>query len=480
LRLGARGSHQGEPFVLLGRLQLAYQDEDGAQGRWTEWHALFDSGRSACLSEDNGAYVFSLLQTPWDAPQSGLAGSAELAGLAGLAEAPLGGSVIMAGKSWSLASRVQAHVHAMEGELDHLPDLKASFLVIELRSTSGEVLSIEPGATPPRFDIGQSVALPDLKLSGIADEKDVSEAKLKAKGIECPNCGASVTPLLTESRSITCGSCKSVIDLSKGLGADLACYQQDNALLPLIPLGTVGRLLVQGRNETWQVVGYQERCEVDVEAREEQVFWREYLLYNKARGFAFLVDAEDGWSIVRPLAGVPSSKGDLVMWDSVSYKKRYSYNAKTTYVLGEFYWPVHKDQRTLNTDFHSTGGSLVLNREQSRDEVTWSMGEILSADEVAKAFRIKESLGAFQRDVKPWRQRFDVSLIDVWIILIVVIFFVALSSCSDDDDCGEVKGRYGEASNEYKQCLRDNQRSGSYRGSSGSSYGGYSSGGSHK
>ena len=52
LQLGVDGLLQGERFTLVGRLQLAY-----AEGSWNEWHALFDSGRSGWLSEDNGADV---------------------------------------------------------------------------------------------------------------------------------------------------------------------------------------------------------------------------------------------------------------------------------------------------------------------------------------------------------------------------------------------------------------------------------------
>ena len=46
LSLGVRGKLQGEAFTLVGRIQLAYLDADGETGRWTEWHALFDNGRS--------------------------------------------------------------------------------------------------------------------------------------------------------------------------------------------------------------------------------------------------------------------------------------------------------------------------------------------------------------------------------------------------------------------------------------------------
>ncbi|HEV8688893.1 MAG TPA: DUF4178 domain-containing protein, partial [Ideonella sp.] len=59
LQLAVRGKHQGVPFTLVGRLQYAYAD-----GTWNEWHLLFEgsdggAGKSAWLSEDNGAYVLA-------------------------------------------------------------------------------------------------------------------------------------------------------------------------------------------------------------------------------------------------------------------------------------------------------------------------------------------------------------------------------------------------------------------------------------
>ena len=71
---------------------------------------------------------------------------------------------------------------------------------------------------------------------------------------------------------------------------------QDNGKPPQIPLGAVGTLALGGPMQPWQVVGYAERREVPEDDEDESVFWREYLLYHRSAGFAFLVDAEDGWS----------------------------------------------------------------------------------------------------------------------------------------------------------------------------------------
>ncbi|MBI3381283.1 MAG: DUF4178 domain-containing protein [Aquabacterium sp.] len=467
LALGARGQHQGEAFTLIGRLQRAYKDDAGEEGRWTEWHALFDNGRSGALSEDNGAYVMSFALQPSQALP-----------LRELMQAAIGQSVVIDSRPWVLSSCVQAHTHAAEGELAVKPDFTREFPVLELRNTAGEVLSIEPEAQPVQLDVGRSVQLADLRLSGIPDAKQVAEGKLQAKGIECPHCGTSLTPTLDSAQSIVCTSCKSVIDISKGLGSDLAYYRQDNTLEPLIPLGKVGTLKVGGKAENWQVVGYQERCDVPEDAHEEQTFWREYLLYNRLQGFAFLVDAEDGWSIVRPVTGVPAMKGDTLVYQGKTYRKRYTYPAKTTYVLGEFYWPVRKEQRTLNTDFAGQGSnsSLRLNREQTGNEVTWSAGETIEAQAVMSAFQIaKQSMGAFKRDATPMSAESKKWLTQLMWILLFLFIVILLEKCSDD--CSDIRSNYGEYSTEYQQC-RASQGSGS--SSHGGSYGGYNSGGFHK
>jgi len=402
-----------------------------------------------------------------------------------LLHTPIGGSVIVSQQPWVLSSRVQVRVHAAQGELAAVPDLAGSYTVVELRNTAGEVLSVEPQALPPRLDLGRSVQLADLALSGVADARQPSEAALKAKGHECPNCGSALQPTLDSSQSIVCGSCHAVVDISKGLGADLKFYRQDNTLEPLIALGTVGQLKVSGQVDSWQVVGYQERCDLPQEAGDEQTFWREYLLYNKLKGFAFLVDAEDGWSVVQAVTGVPADKGSQLVYRGKRFDKLFSYPAKTTYVLGEFYWPVKRDQRTLNTDYicHDRGTRLLLNREESGNEITWSAGEALDAKDVLAAFRIApQQLGAFQRDAGPVSGQVRSWVFWLCVVIAVLMLIFLVRACSKDD-CSTVRDTYGESSAEYQQCRANaasSHRSSSWGHSSGGSYGGYSSGGSHK
>ena len=492
LQLGVRGQRQGVDFTLVGRLQYGYYTgpqatpsampppggagatgEAGSSlgGTWNEWHALFDNGRSAWLSEDNGAYVIAFdAPLPADAPAiDGLR-----AGQRALAD----------GRAWDVASVTRAKLIAAQGELPTPPQLQGEFTVVDLRNSAGEVATLD-GSDPrqPHWSVGRAVALSELALSGL---KDASEKTLASRAVECPSCGTALEAKLSTTQSLTCHNCSAVVDISAGVGGDLKHYAQNNAgehgAEPQLPLGTVSKdsLTLGSAPAAWQVVGYQERCDIPEDAEEETTFWREYLLFNREQGFAFLVDSNDGWSWVKPLTGAPKVRGDKASWQGVEYQKRWSYAAKVTWVQGEFYWRVQREERALVMDFEGQGKARDkrLSREQIGQEVTWSAGETLSATHVADSFGIAQGArAALQRDATPLAGSQAGAAKGLIIFVAVVVLMIILATCSGDD-CDDVRKTFGAASTEYQQCKRS---SGSgYRGSGGGSYGGYSSGGGHK
>lgn len=466
LQLQASGKYAGAAFTLVGRQQLGYEG-----GTWNEWHILFsgigDTGglRSGWLSEDNGAYVIA-----FDAALTGPVPEPS--------ELNPGERRVVANAIWDVASVQRAKVLAAEGELPTPPRLDGGeFIVADLRNQQGEVGTLDWRLPQqPSWSIGRSVRLADLAMSGL--RSDENEKTLGRRALECPNCGASLEPTLSTTQSIVCGQCKAVVDISAGAGADLKAYAQENTgAPPLIPLGRSGTLALGDKATPlpWQVVGYAERIEVDVEAGEEQATWREYLLYNRTEGFAFLVDAEDGWSYANPITGVPKIKDQQAVFQGTTYNQLYSYTGAVTYVLGEFYWRLKKGEKTRNTDF--AAGPKRLNREQTGKEVTWSAGAALDSDAVAKAFGLGtvEAM-AMKRDAKATGGGKSVMF---WLILLVVavILISAFASCNGgNSDCQPLRDSFGESSNEYQQCLRSNSSGSGFR-TSGGSFGGFSSGG---
>jgi hypothetical protein len=461
LQLGVRGTRQGVAFTLVGRLQYGY-----AGGTWNEWHALFDNGRSAWLSEDNGAYVVAFdAPLPADAPS--------------LTTLRAGQRTLADGRAWDVASVVATRLIAAEGELPSPPRLDGEFTVIDLRNSAGEVATLD-GSDLKRvgWSVGRSVALSELALQGL---KEGGEKTLAVRGVECPSCGTALEIKLATTQSIACPQCNAVVDLSKGVGADLAHYRQNNAgasgFTPPIPMGATGSLELGGPALPWQVVGYQERCNVAVDPEDETWFWREYLLYNQQAGFAFLVDSNEGWSWVRPITGAPSMAQGRATWQGVSYRQKEEYFAKVTWVQGEFYWRVQRDEKARVTDYEGSGSASArrLSREQTAGEVTWSAGQTLSAEQVGDAFGIAPAQRELlKRDVSPVSFGGTPSGVGkALLIFLVIVVIIVMSECSNDD-CADAKSTFGEASTEYRQCLA-NRGSGSH--SSGGSYGGWSSGG---
>jgi ribosomal protein S27E len=450
LQIFSQGKFNGIGFTVVGRLQYKYRD-----GTWSEWLCALDDGSTASLSEDNGSFVWSKTastQRTLPKPEQWV----------------IGNTTAINGRSYSVASIEEVSLLSAQGELPKLPPMGQSFTVVELRSSKGEVISIDYSAEPPSLSSGVAVSLENLQLTGLRDLSNKTGQggkEVKGRHFNCPNCGSSVSVKLETSKSIACGSCNSVIDLSQGIGGELKAAMQDEPVRPLIPLGTMGTL--QGKS--WQVVGFQHRMGQEVGDEDESFGWDEYLLYNAKAGFMFLVDATDGWSLVKPTTGAPEVQTSRqVKYQGSTFTQQYAYNAETNYVAGEFYWRVARGQKTYNEDY--ANGKLVLSREQSAgssgQEVTWSIGSKLDAATVSSAFKMQSRTSDFQRsasgsDVSPISTNWGSMQTWFWIVFIVMVVLIDIRGCSRECDP------------QRENC------SSSYR-SSGGSYGGYSSGGGHK
>ena len=119
----------------------------------------------------------------------------------------------------------------------------------------------------------------------------------------------------------------------------------------------VAQAVAVGRAATAAAAAEQHHHDDDDDSQE---FWREYLLYHRTEGFAFIVDAQDGWSWTAPITGVPEAVGNGVRHEGALYRKLYDYTGKVTYVLGEFYWQLTRHQLTHNSDYQGTGAAAAV------------------------------------------------------------------------------------------------------------------------
>jgi hypothetical protein len=212
----------------------------------------------------------------------------------------------------------------------------------------------------------------------------------------------------------------------------------------------------------WQVVGFQRRAGKEP-GDDEQFTWDEYLLFNRKRGFIFLVDTEEGWSVVKPATGAPvwSTGAKSATYLGTTYQLKYSYDAETTFVEGEFYWPVERGQKTFNRDFAK--GTSLLSMEQTPKEITWSAGATISSDTIVMAFGLQDKKDLLKRsDAGPVAGAGSAIGCGTIILLLVIIIIVLLVVRA----CVETPGGYSSGGGGSR--------------TSGGSFGGSSGGGGHK
>jgi hypothetical protein len=227
--------------------------------------------------------------------------------------------------------------------------------------------------------------------------------------LNCPNCGGTIALRAGGSTvSLICEHCGSTLDATR---PDLRLIVQANAAMhrPLIPLGTRGTLA----GTAWEVVGYQERTD-------EEVDWSEYLLFNPYEGYAFLVDDGRRFSLGRLLAALPEyGHAGLVYRGEGFAPFGETYPVRVTFVVGEFYWRVRVGETADETDYVREGTMLACEESGPRDsrERTWTALEMQDWGVAERAFGLEpraanDSGTPAPHEASPYRRQ----LRDAWLI----------------------------------------------------------------
>jgi len=382
LSLGTIGVFEGRSFELVGRLQNRY-----SQGVWNEWRLVFDDGSIAWLSEDNASYSLSSEQAPTPAPD--------------FEQLNIGQELTFAGTVYRVTYKESATVIAGAGELPFVVGSGYKADVIDLRSADGKIATLdysdratEPeqgdsrtsetpqtSATAPILYLGQAVQLPDLSLQGLT-ATTVKRVALEA--FSCPQCGATVNPIFSDSKSLTCASCASLLDVSQGIGEQIKVHQQSPPPKLILPIGSQGKL----DSQDWAVIGF---TSYEGDDGEERFGWHEYLLHNSALGFRFLTCDTGHWALGQIVQKAISTANDrfsrgVVSFDGRRYDQYAQYEATVRYVMGEFFWRVSRSDKSLITDYISS--PFGLSSERTENEIVWSQAQHLDHAELCAAFKL--------------------------------------------------------------------------------------------
>jgi hypothetical protein len=204
----------------------------------------------------------------------------------------------------------------------------------------------------------------------------------QVKGLNCPNCGAALAVRGFEyTRNVVCVQCLSVIDAKDPNLQVLQQFQARERYLPVIPLGSRGKL----HGDTYEVIGFQVR-EIQVDGMPYS--WAEYLLFNPYNGFRYLTEYDGHWNDVRSIQALPEMSRTGKKPVAKVFGRRFvhfqSAIATTTCVMGEFPWQVKVDESVRVNDFIDP--PCMLSLEITDLESAWSMGEYVTGAEIWKAF----------------------------------------------------------------------------------------------
>jgi hypothetical protein len=365
LRVGLSGRFDGKPFVLTGRVQIGHQ----AGGIWDEWYAAFEGGGWGWLAEAQGKFYMTFPRNVPD-PRT-------IPGYEALAP---GQSVAVPGSQtpFVVAEKGVGRLLGAKGEIPYLVQPGASYSYADISGPQGTFGTLDYRYSTPAIFAGREVTLKELGISAVIDEFEAEKKKVDVSRLICPHCNGPLELRAPDAaQRVTCPSCNALLDVDRGNLTYLRSLEQHPQ--QKFPVGAEALL----DRVKYTVVGYVQRgCQVEG----EWYYWEEYLLYEPAIGFRWLVNGEGGWFFVEPVApgDVVRSGTGGVRFNGKRFTLKEAVTAVVTYVRGEFYWKVEVGEQVRATDYISRSETLSL--EEAAGEITWSFGRQMSVSDLERAF----------------------------------------------------------------------------------------------
>jgi len=380
LALGMTGSAAGQPFTVLGRIQLSRGD-----ATWNEWYATFPKGFGWIAEAQGRLFLTRLLpETP---------------GLPRLSALHAGQELDIPGAGRFTVDEVdQATLSSFEGELPFAPAAGAPYAYADASAADGSFVTLDYGTGEEDPDLFAGRELPWSAL-GLPPAAPATAGPELATALACPGCGGPITLARPESKAATCPSCRSLLDVRQGTLKVLGVLEGRGQ--PPIPLGAKGSL----RGDPVEVLGWLRR---GMEADGQHYGWDELLLHGPG-GYRWLSHYAGHWLLLRPIpAGkVSGVAGSAYRCDGRTFRHFQSVQATTEELAGEFYWKLRQGEKVGTEDY--VAPPYLLSVERAPDEVAWTRGAYLPGDELWKGLslpgRPPRPVGIAPAQPNPWKPR---------------------------------------------------------------------------
>ncbi len=389
LQLGAEGSYQGVHFALIGRIQIKYR-----QGIWNEWYLMFDDMRTGWLSEAGGEYVVSFIEHPQET-------------LPIFDDLKIGQRFVMASRPWTVTNIELAECIAGQGELPFKVGAGYPLPAVDLRSsakTGPTFATLDYSEIPPLLFLGEPVVFDTLKMNNLRQGMAIPTATVQAQVFRCPSCGSPMSARSKEILAVGCASCGAVVDTADANHKLLskALSQRDERYSPRIPLGSKGTL----EGKPVEVIGFLVK-QTTIEGIAYD--WREYLLAGDNATYRWLTEYNGHWNTADVLSHPPASSGAMELAEVQFSGQKFKHFASTQsaqviQVAGEFTWRVRVGENNQVVDY--VAPPLMLSRESTNSELSWSLGSYVEPEVIKEAFKLSGNLptpiNVYANQPNPW------------------------------------------------------------------------------
>jgi len=312
-----------------------------------------------------------------------------------------------------------AELISAEGELPWTPDAGASYEYADLTSGDRRFATIDYSEEPPVVFKGVETTLPELGITG----GEIRATRAGVVALNCPSCGGALTlQAPDQAERVWCPYCGAGSNVSNG---KLKFFKklEKKPIEPVIALGAKGTI----DGDEYVVAGFMQRAVTF----DQDYFWIEYLLFNRDKGFRWLVESDYHWSFVTPLRPgevqdpTPLGHSRTVHYDGREYKIFQTARARVTYVVGEFYWKVMVDERVDTVDYVSPPFGISKEITTSgAQEIAYSHARYMTGDEVSKAFGLGRLRSPY--NVGPMQPFTGPKLLGPGVAMIVLLLIAAI------------------------------------------------------
>lgn len=244
----------------------------------------------------------------------------------------------------------------------------------------------------------------------------------------CPQCKKAHIPRgKSLTLAMTCTDCNTYFSTGKWSDTVLKFKVKSE---PALPIGGRGKL----NGDVYEVMGFVQKY-----VKQYRFYWREYVLFNPAKGVAYLSESSGHWNFVVPHKEDPQGQqsGWEFQFEGLTYRLYQKFTADVIYARGEFFNDIF--DVTLNARNHEyISPPYFLSSESDNQAYRWFKGEYINQADVASAFNLttnklpkKEGRGYTQPFINSFTKETLITVSVLLALLLVALQLLFHNTASD-------------------------------------------------